>query len=167
PRLDTHLTVPAAYRIFSLCLDRLGLGCPFPLDLSVETELVGDISDRFFGVPLTETYLAPAPAFVATYTGALELVERIDDGIHHIGTRYAWRNELAPIDLKVVAFGNSFFERGGTARSITWWFQRAFREFHFLWSPELNMDYVRMIKPDIVVCQTIERFLGRLPDDKF
>ena len=83
----------------------------------------------------------------------------------HIGTKFVWKNAAAPFDLKVVAFANSFFERGGTARSLSWWCCRAFREFHFIWSPDLDMGYVREVAPDWVICQTIERFLPRTPQN--
>lgn len=165
PRFDTHLTVPAAYHLFSFCLERFGLTSPFQLELSDETELTGDLSCRFFGFPLPETIQTLSPNTINAFSGSLEMIERVDDGNKHIGTRYVWRNEGAPYDLKVVAFANSFFERGGSPRTLTWWFQRAFREFHFIWSPDLDMSYVRKTCPDLIICQTIERFLGRLPND--
>ena len=164
-RLDTHLSVYGAYTLLGACLARLGLALPFPLDQSSEKENVGDLATRFFGIPLYETFNVPSQSFVDAISGAMHLVSKDDDGTKHIGVKYVWRNETAPFNMKVVAFANSFFERAGTARSLSWWFCRVFREFHFVWSPDLDMNYVRREQPDLVICQTIERFLGRLPAD--
>ena len=81
----------------------------------------------------------------------------------HIGAKIAWRHRSAPLNLKVICFGNSFFERGGSPSGLSWWFKRLFSEFHFVWSPFVDNDYVRNEQPDIVVCQTIERFLMLIP----
>lgn len=82
----------------------------------------------------------------------------------HIGMTRIWKCDSAPIKLKVVAFSNSFFERGAISTQLSWWFSRLFSEFHFIWSPELKIDYVDNVKPDIVICQTIERFLRVVPE---
>ena len=82
----------------------------------------------------------------------------------HVGTRYVWKNASAIVPMKVVAFGNSYFERGGDAGALSWWFARLFAEFHFVWDPRMDADYVAAEKPDWVICQTIERFLPSVPD---
>jgi hypothetical protein len=164
-RLDTHLTVKAAYLLFTDLLERLGQACPFGLELDGTARVVGDLAERFFGTPLPEIYHVPSSAYDSRLSAAVEVLEKVIPETGHIGTRLVWRNRAAPIDLRVVAFANSFFERGGSARSLSWWFSRAVREFHFIWSPDLDLDYVRRVAPDWVICQTIERFLARTPQD--
>jgi hypothetical protein len=164
-RFDTHLTLPAVHALFTAQLRAMGLANPFPLDRSVRRLYVGDLARRFFGVPLYEEYEAPSQGFTDSISGCLELVVREVPPEGHIGTRFVWRNAAAPFDLKVVAFANSFFERGGSAGHLSWWCCRAFREFHFIWLPDMDMGYVRQEAPDWVICQTIERFLPRSPQD--
>ena len=43
--------------------------------------------------------------------------------------------------------------------SLSYWLAGWFEEFHFVFSPDLDQDYVDRINPDVVICQTIERFL--------
>ena len=165
PRFDSHLTVLGSYTIFVTQLEVMGLPNPFVLDLSDTQVGVGDLALRFFGIPLYEQWPAPGSAFVSAVSAGLELIFSSPPSDDHIGTRYVWRNSQAPINLKVVAFANSFFERAGSARALSWWFCRSFREFHFIWSPNLDIDYVRSTRPDWVICQTIERFLPQQPSD--
>ena len=63
----------------------------------------------------------------------------------------------------MVVFGNSFFDLGGSARTLSWWCARAFSEFHFTWSPDMDEDYVRNANATWVVCQTVERFMPSVP----
>jgi len=82
-----------------------------------------------------------------------------------IGTCQSSFNERAPIDKKIVVFGNSFFEKI-PSWGLSPYFAAIFREFHFFWSPEVNMDYCINVKPDIVIAQTCERFMCKLPKDE-
>lgn len=166
PRFDSHLTARATHALFGALLRAMGLVNPFPLELSARRFAVGDLAERFLEAPLHEEYVMPGVEFAGRITGRLELAVREVPPAGHAGIRFVWRNPAAPFDLRVVAFANSFFERGGDARSLSWWCARAFREFHFLWAPELDMDYVRREAPDWVICQTIERFLPLLPQDR-
>lgn len=166
PRLDTHLTTLAAHALFIAILRNIGF-TSFPLlDLSGRETHVGDLALRLFGVELPEEYAVPGRDFAERSAAEVRLVAQEIPAEGHQGTRLVWQNRAAPLDIKVVAFANSFFERGGNARSLSWWCCRAFREFHFIWSPDLDMDYVRAAAPDWVFCQTIERFLVRPPQDR-
>jgi len=80
----------------------------------------------------------------------------------HIGRSIKLVNPSAQIDKKVLVFGNSFFDFGGSSNQLSWWFSRIFTEFEFVWSPNLDYKKIESTQPDIVIAQTIERFL-RLP----
>jgi len=164
PRLDSHCSAEACWTVFGAICAALGQPNPFPvMTFDDRVVTIGDLADRLFpGVRLPEIHAMPSRPII-TRLPAPELIERVE-ARRHVGARYVWRTPTAPIDLKVVAFASSSFERGRTARSLSWWFARAFREFHFLWSPELQADYVRAHRPDWVICQTIERFLHRVPE---
>jgi hypothetical protein len=94
---------------------------------------------------------------------APKLIESIDPADGNQGCRRVWTCDDAPIKSRAVCFGNSFFERGRTSTHLSWWFSRLFREFHFVWSADFDWAYVDRTKPDIVIGQTIERFLRRNP----
>lgn len=93
-----------------------------------------------------------------------KVIDSHDPEHGHIGIKRVFLNENAPIQKRVVCFGNSFFERGGASSGLSWWLARHFAEFHFIWSPLLDKEYINDTKPHIVLCQTIERFLVRTPE---
>jgi hypothetical protein len=124
----------------------------------------GDISGRLFSRPVFE--MLQACDLSDIHRWGTDLTTRIvaaPDNAAHVGTNIIWSNKSAPIDLKVVAFANSFFERGAAPRGLSWWFKHLFREFHFVWSPDMQRDYITGANFDLVVCQTIERFVYRVP----
>ncbi|MGF6253771.1 hypothetical protein [Ensifer sp. LBL] len=81
------------------------------------------------------------------------------------GTKRSWRCPQASIDAVAVCFGNSFFERGETSTTLSWWFARLFREFHFIWSASADMAVASRLGADLVICQTNERFMTKLPSN--
>lgn len=93
---------------------------------------------------------------------AARIKSKQDSG-RQTGTTVVWINDSAIIDASVIVFGNSFFGTGESEEGISYWFAHAFREFHFIWSGEADWDYVSKQKPDIVICQTIERFMAGTP----
>lgn len=114
----------------------------------------GDLGAHF-GFPLYESEKLPDLTKLATFligTPAIARMPRQGD----VGTRLMWRNANAPSSLKVVAFGSSFFGRGGGARNLSWWCKSMFAEFHFVWSSELDLAYIDQYKPDVVICQGVE-----------
>lgn len=124
--------------------------------------LKGDLGERFFGRPLYESdNYGDLAAIEALAPGAPVIAEFPPEGLQNI--RLVWRNPNAPSPLKVVAFGNSFFERGGGVHGLSWWFKHMFAEFHFHWRADMDIAYVDEHKPDIVICQTVERFLPEVP----
>ncbi|MFJ2542611.1 hypothetical protein [Microbacterium sp. NPDC087589] len=62
----------------------------------------------------------------------------------------------------MLTFGNSFFETGDFAGYLSWWGKHLFREFHFHWGPDFDWDLVDELKPDVVIGQTVERFLNKV-----
>ena len=119
----------------------------------------GDLGRRFFGVPLFETIATVSSVLARNLDASAQLCEDFTPATGHSGTRRVWVNPSAPVNLKVVAFANSFFERGGAPSGLSWWCKVIFSEFHFVWSANLDYEYVASIKPDLVICQTVERFL--------
>lgn len=160
-RIDTHLQPRGAFTVFAGFVDKyLGSVIEPPIfdDIS---PLPGDMGGRYLGDWVTGLYVATAaPSFCE---GRKLIYERAAAPGRHIGQQTAWLNPLAPIKRKIIAFGNSFFGSGLDQGCLGWWFSNYFTEFHHVWSPELDYDYVRQHTPDYVITQTAERFMTRLP----
>jgi alginate O-acetyltransferase complex protein AlgJ len=163
PKTDSHLTAEAYFFLYCHILNRMGLAAPDAPSFDEEALLVGDLSKRFFGISLYETTSYPAKAVRDALSASVRCVEHHDPENGHINSRYVWKNANARHPIKVIAFANSFFERGGDSRCLSWWFARTFAEFHFIWNPNLDHDYIRTHQPDWVIGQTIERFLPIIP----
>lgn len=164
--IDTHLSPFGAFRMFKKLIESAGIQDEIhPIFRKSEKMMVGDVAERFIVnstllYPDTELLKTPHPMTAE----ALRTVEEFDPSLNgHIGLRRVFENPLAPVKKKLLVFGNSFFERGGHPKTLTWWFARMFSELHFVWEPVFDWGYVDRIGPDIVIGQTIERFLTRLP----
>jgi hypothetical protein len=123
----------------------------------------GDLADRFFGVPILAREARASRDAVESLEEALELVETFDPPSGHQGKRRVWANASAPSSLRVLVFGNSFFGDGLYPDRLAWWFARFFKDFRFEWSPAFDYDVIDSYKPDVVIGQTIERFLPKVP----
>lgn len=164
-KADSHLTPYGSFLIFSAVMRLLGLSVTDPAfnSLSVVTP---DLAARFFGCPFYDE-LCEADFPDHAHINAVETVERfVPIDAAHIGRRLVTTNQYAPFALKLLAVGNSFceFEEVGQSR-LSWWFARWFREYHFLWNPSVDYEYIETLRPDVIVCQTIERYLPSLPTD--
>ncbi|MGO4492105.1 hypothetical protein AB4Y86_08435 [Arthrobacter sp. 2YAF22_2] len=123
---------------------------------------VEDLAERFYGLPLHSRKWEPSAAQFRQWATDLVLTQKyLPAG--HIGRRFSWTNRSAPSRLKVLAFGNSFFGSGDIPGQLAWWCKHYFLEFTHVWNPEFDWALVRELKPDVVVGQTIERFLRRVP----
>lgn len=161
-KLDSHFSARGAHRAFALMLGKLGIAVP-PIAFSrPERATPADLAHHFPWNGFVEDDLLPEPtAFPpALSTPVCTIDERPK---RHLGTRLVFTNPAAPIAKRVVAFANSFFLRGETMQQLSWWMKHWFREYHFVWSNEVDLHYVDSTKPDIVIAQTIERFLPLPP----
>jgi hypothetical protein len=161
-RLDTHLTPRGMFTVLGAIAERLGLVPPAPRRFAQPWLRAGDLSRRFLGVPLFETVLEAEelPGFAAR----AERVEQIlpASGRHH-GSRESWRNPAAPYDLHVLVFGVSCFGLAAHQGNLSWWMARWFRRYDFLWSDGPDAELSARLKPDVIICHTVERFMRTLP----
>ena len=83
-----------------------------------------------------------------------------------VGAQAVFRNDRPDADPRRVAlFGDSYAHAIPTR--LTGMLAETFRELHFVWSTSLDWAYLDRIRPDILLCECAERFLSRVPDDKF
>ncbi|MFE1601090.1 alginate O-acetyltransferase AlgX-related protein [Methylobacterium sp. ID0610] len=84
----------------------------------------------------------------------------------HVGARAVFRNEGPQADpRRLVLFGDSCAHFGGFF--LTGLLAESFREVHFVWSASIDWGYVERVRPHLLLVEMAERFLGRLPDDRF
>jgi alginate O-acetyltransferase complex protein AlgJ len=85
----------------------------------------------------------------------------------HIGTMRVFRREDAADQRTVVVFGDSYSFGDEAYQGLSWFLAQAFREVHFVWVPfGWDPDYLDSVSADLVVCQTAERFIGRVPNTR-
>lgn len=161
-KTDSHLTPVGAFSIFREICAKLGATIYESVLFDVPILTGGDLGKRFFGYDLHEVcYAAKEPIFKS---GSIMTASHTPPNGGHIGTRQIFYNEQAPIRKKLIMFGNSFSGTNAFQGQISYWLAIWFREYHFIFEPGLDADYVLAEKPDVVICQTIERFLEVLPD---
>lgn len=158
-RLDSHQSAYGSYLVADHVANLFGYRGLFGLPFTRTGISSGDLAYRFFGTPLYEETQLPDMTNHPVLGATPELIETYSppSGGHN-QSRYVWRNPGAPIKMRVVAFGNSCFERGGFP-FLSWWFSMLFEEFHFVWSNVVDDAYATGIRADLVIGQTMERFL--------
>lgn len=162
-RLDSHQSAYGSYLVADAVARRLGSEALAGLAFDTPAVRTGDLAFRLLGVPLYETVNDPTIDPVDFLSATPERVSSHLPAQGHNGSRLVWRSDLAPIKRKAVVFGNSCFERGGKWR-LSWWFSRLFAEFHFIWDIDVLDDYADSVGADIVIGQTMERFMfARMP----
>jgi len=161
---DTHLSTFGAEIVARRILQDLGETVNLDPPKVTKVLRIGDLNERYSDDgDVSELISIYEKLFFENVEGDIELISSVDPETGHQATRRAWRNNTAPLKKKVLCFGGSSFERGDYSGNLSWWFARLFSEFHFIWSPDLDIDYVKTISPDIVICQSIERFITQPP----
>jgi hypothetical protein len=157
-KTDTHFTTNGARLTVSGMLSQLNVSSALATTEFKEKLISGDLGNKYIGGNFTESVLLLASHYEPT------LIKQYNppQGTH-VGIMRAWENENAPNKQKVLVFGNSFFERGTGSTGLSWWFSRLFSEFQFYWSNSCDWSIVEKVQPDILICQTNERFLTRIP----
>lgn len=162
-RNDSHLTMAGNAHLTGLILSSLGL--PQKSACHVQTSLVEHVGDlgvkydpgfsEFFHAPSFESGLLDQQRIIKTFEYIPET--------GFTGTTQTFYNAKPIYDHRVVVFGNSFYEKS-PSWGMTPIFAALFKSIHFVWSSRIETEIVETIAPDIVIAQTCERFLCRVPD---
>jgi hypothetical protein len=157
-KTDTHLSPFGAWAVFSriaawLSLDVAGWRSDH------QAVFQGDLGVKFSGAGLFESL--PMPEIEGCEPTLLEQEDDFVGGAHS-AIRRVWTNPRgAPLSVLVV--GNSFFGSGDRPMDLTWWLARSVERTSFVWSAELDPEFLERYRPDVVICQTVERFMNRIP----
>ena len=119
----------------------------------------GDLKKKFYKSDSGEKLLMPIES-LPFFCGSVKCVE-FSHGpkLKKSGTVVKFVNSRPRIDKSVLIFGNSMSERGSNPLGLTWWLSRIFKEVAFVWSPSICSERVDIVRPDILISQTVERFL--------
>lgn len=163
-KTDTHFTYNGNIIVFRSLAARLGSLIHNSRQRLVSFIRIGDLSTRFLrGLVVERAY---GPTGCQNDWSDIFLDHCYEpDGENNTGCIYVWKNKGLLHGKKVICFGNSFFGRGRDPFMLSWWFARQYGEFHFIWSAEFDYDYIDKVKPDIVIGQSIERFMRRVPKE--
>jgi hypothetical protein len=158
---NTHLTLVGNAMLVVLLLAAVGVDpVSIPCIETTRVNHTGDLGSKF-AEPISEWFCAPKyDVGLLDQRGIEKTHEIVVDGFN--GTRQSFHNPGAPIKQTLLVFGNSFFER-----TPSWGMSpilaALFEEFHFVWTPVFDEACAVTLEPDIIICQTCERFMIRLP----
>jgi hypothetical protein len=161
---DSHLTPRGNLILAAATVSELGVSpalLPGVEDSAASYLAAGDLG-LHFDPPLLEVIRPMAGASrAAVVSDNWAEVSRVGG---HIGTMRVFRREDAPDERTVVVFGDSYGFGDSAYQGLSWWLAQIFREVHFVWVPfGWDPEYLDSVNAELVVCQTAERFMGRVP----
>lgn len=171
-KTDTHWTFHGCYCAYELICSKLGITAnsellhrPFvegllALDLGAKLNPPVKEEARFYEIIKNAERIYANELVI--YKEANQLLNEIS---LHIGSNVVYRNESSSNNKKVVLFGDSYSEY--RPHLLTGMLAETFEEVHFIWSTSIDFEYVRKIKPDIVITEIVERFMPTVPIDDF
>jgi hypothetical protein len=163
-RTDTHWSKSGCLLAVNEVLKKLDLPL---LNLSIEIEeihLSGDLSKKWLAHTLAELRKDLYCPELLHVTPDLEF-DNEKELAGHFGRHVKWSNKYARYDLSVTIVGNSFAGPGNSSRELAWWFARLFSSVTFLHMSQIPKDIKEVTPCDVLIFQTIERFLYIVPND--
>lgn len=125
-----------------------------------------DLGEKLqFPVTETSTYRAiRRTAWVAEAGRLYGLAEAHPELALHTGVRVGFRNGDPAADPRsLLVFGSSYSGYGGLG--LTSMLAETFRRVDFVWSAEVDWGLVARLRPAILLTESAERYMARLPDD--
>ncbi|UMY17176.1 hypothetical protein MMB17_21435 [Methylobacterium organophilum] len=172
-RTDTHWTFAGCEVAYEAILRHLGV--PPRRDIARRRipesvpHFAGDLGSKF-SRPRAETALGTRFVSQArrVHANAFLLGFEASGAVRdaHLGALAVFRNEDPAADpRRLVLFGDSYCQHSAMSpvATLTPFLADSFREVHFLWSPSIDWDYVRAVRPDFVIGEIAERFMIEVP----
>lgn len=169
-RTDTHWTSRGTFVAYRALCAATGAA---PLDLLATRPFVTatgvmDLGEKLqFPVPETrDLHAIPLRARVAEASPLHALARRHPALDLHTGVAVATRNDDPAADpRRLLLFGSSYSNYGETG--LTAMLAETFRSVHFVWSAEIDWGLVARLRPDLLITESAERYMARLPGDRF
>ena len=161
-KIDSHLSYFGAETVIGEILRSLGVGDMIAAPAFHEQRMTGDLGQKFFNNAVFEDVLVP-PGDWHFRREQPTLVHSAHPPGGNIGTVMQWAARSPLVHKKLLVFGNSMFERGGEPMGLSWWCARLFTQTRFVWTAGFDEPAIEDFKPDVIICQTVERFLPTLP----
>jgi len=170
-RTDTHWTLQGCLLAYREIMR--ALGATPPADIAARPRIVsGEVMDLGSKLPhppveALERMAIPRDAYRAETGPLLAAYETLGRAAElHSGAHAVYRNDAATADpRKLVLFGDSCAHFAPFM--LTGLLAESFREVHFVWSSSLDWNYIETVRPDILLFELAERFIARLPDDRY
>lgn len=160
---DTHLTPRGNAELASLTLAALGCAGELSLEITnrVRAVVAGDLGQHF-SPPVLE--IRENLAITSRAETVYDNHAAVSAAGGHIGTTRVFRQPDAPDPRTLVVFGDSYAFGDDAYRGLSWFLAQVFAEVHFVWVPfGWDPDYLDSVGAELVVCQTAERFITRVP----
>ena len=163
-RTDSHWSQSGCLLAVNEILEKLALPL-LEVQLATDTQqFSGDLSSKWSGKFLAEVR---RELFCPEITSMIPEVgfDNNQGKSQHFGRHVRWANKNAKYQINVTIVGNSFSGPGFSSRELIWWLARLFKSVTFLHSSLIPTDVVEMTSCDVLIFQTVERFLYVLPQD--
>lgn len=159
-RVDSHLSPFGSRALYAAIASLLGHESTEIRFRSSDRVATGDLARRFFGLDLFEVV---SEVEEEEYVSSRVIVASHKPTDRHIGRSYRWQNPRASAARRVLAFGNSFMDDARVQESVSYWLAGYFRDYEFRFSPAIETTAIDDFRPEIVIAQTIERYLQVVP----
>jgi hypothetical protein len=163
-RTDSHWSQTGCLLAVNEIIEKLGLPLLDPILEINENTFSGDLAQKWSVDSLVEIrkdLCCPELNFIAPVSE----FDNANNLTGHFGRHVRWTNQNAKYNLNVTIVGNSFAGPGNSSRELVWWFARLFSSVTFLHMSEIPKDIGEVSSCDVLIFQTVERFLYIVPND--
>lgn len=125
----------------------------------------GDLGKYFSTLPFYEQFALAWDSDFAPHSEGVTLTGSGGDGSssQHRGLWFDFENSTAPSSKSVMVFGSSSFGPGEHSEHLGWWAKHLFSSYRMRWQSEFDWEQIERVRPDVVIGQTIERFMPKVP----
>lgn len=159
-KTDSHFNAIGNFLLFDSLMKHLNVEHDFSPNFDLLSKYAGDLGSKFYPLKILER--TKTSSNLPEHKRAVEY-QYMPNNKAHVGQKIHWVNSEAPIKQKVLIFGNSFADIGEEQHHLTFWLSYCFEECYFVWAAEFDFAIIENYKPDLVIGQSVERFMRIVP----
>lgn len=164
---DTHLSPSGTQRVAASLFGAVDAELRRVVDqvpMSGTMARRGDLGKYFGTLPFYEQFALARDSDFAPYGEGVTVTGSGSAGsAEHQGLWFDFKNSTAPSSKRVMVFGSSSFGPGDHSESLGWWAKHLFGDYRLRWQSEFDWEQIERVRPDVVIGQTIERFMPKVP----